>query len=126
MNGILYRSSRPGYPEKAVGEAVVLSWISQAKAKGIRTILCMLDDEQLSFYSAVHGGLIEYYRKAGFNVVHRPVKDHLKPAVPEDTIVRIYADFLFAAKPILVHCSAGCDRTGAVVDFLKNKSAISF
>lgn len=122
--GILFRSGRPGYDGKGVSEAAVAEWCARANGHGIQTIMCLLDGEQLPYYRGVPGELLGYYKQAGFVVLHHPVQDHRKPplpVVPPEVLVSAYSDFLKAAKPMLVHCSAGCDRTGAVVDYLVSK-----
>jgi Tyrosine phosphatase family len=119
--GILFRSARPGYNGKLVTEAEVARWVTEAMTHGIKTILCLLDHAQLAYYGSVPGGLLGYYRQAGFAVVHLPVADHQRPAVPPEVLAIAYSDFLSAQKPLLVHCSAGFDRTGAVVNYLLEK-----
>ena len=119
--GILFRSGRPGYDGKRVSEAAVAEWCARANGHGIQTIMCLLDDEQLAYYKDVPGELLGYYKRADFVVLHHPVKDHQKPAVPLAVLAKAHVDFLAAIKPVLVHCSAGCDRTGAVVDYLVSK-----
>ena len=118
---LLFRSARPGYSGKQVTKARVDTWIAKAKAHGIQTILCLLDDAQLAFYTAIPGGLLDYYRHAGFAVISRPVKDYQYPKVSSDMLATVQADFLGATKPLLVHCSAGIVRTGAVIRHLLQK-----
>jgi len=84
-----YKSSRPGYDGKRVSETAVAEWCARAKGHGIRTILCLLDEEQLAYYTEVPGGLLDYYRQAGFVVLHHPVEDHQKPAVPSAVLASI-------------------------------------
>lgn len=122
--GILFRSSRPGYPSRFVAEAEVAEWVARAKSHRIQAIICLLDDEQLPYYKDVPGELLAYYEQAGFVVLSHPVQDHRQPplpVVPPDVLASANSDFLSAAKPMLVHCSAGCDRTGAVVNYLESK-----
>ena len=118
IDGVLFRSSRPGYRSELVGEPEVKIWVGEAQRLGIKTILCLLDGEQLPFYSRIPGGLLEYYRRSGFRVIHRPVKDHQTPAVPEEVLVQSLQDLNESPRPMLVHCSAGLGRTGAVTRFL--------
>lgn len=121
---ILWRSSRPGYGLTDVGGDQVAKWIEDAQACGVRTILCLLNEEQLAYYGRVPGGLLGAYRHAGFAVVHRAVEDHLRPPMPPVLLDRIASDFLTSRLPMLVHCSAGIDRTGAVVRHLVEGHAL--
>lgn len=122
VKNVLYRSSRPGYGSHNVEPAAVDTWIESAKAAGIRTILCLLSHEQLNYYRQLgEAGLIGRYRCAGFKVIHRAVEDHQTPPVPDDLLKQTAIDFCTAELPFLVHCSAGIDRTGAVVNYLMNE-----
>jgi protein-tyrosine phosphatase len=116
---IVFKSSRPGYPSKEAGETVVNDWLNRVKRAGIGTILCLLDEVQLGYYGSISGGLLKFYEQAGFVVIHRPVRDHQHPPVPNQILQAVLSDFENAKKPVLVHCSAGIDRTGAVIRFLQ-------
>lgn len=123
--GVLMSSNRPGYPSEDVAVAIVDAWIDQIKKDKGRTVLCLLDGKQLDFYGQLgDGGLLKRYRDAGLNVIHRPVKDYLIPAVSPEVLERISSDFLAAELPMLVHCSAGRDRTGAVIKYLTREPCL--
>ncbi len=125
VNPLLYRASRPGYPSHVVSLEEVQHWCRKAKNIGIKTILCLLAEEQLAYYNSVPNGLLEYYRSQGFEVIHHPVQDHLKPPIPPECLPMICADYRSAAKPVLVHCSAGMDRTGGVVSCIESNPEAS-
>ena len=90
---------------------------------GVRSIVCLLADDQLAYYAALPSGLLETYRSSGFEVGHVAVPDHLSPPIPRKSLEEVGRLFDALAHPVLVHCSAGIDRTGAAVDTILRKLA---
>jgi protein tyrosine phosphatase (PTP) superfamily phosphohydrolase (DUF442 family) len=117
----LYRSSRPGYSgggKTPVGMGEVQRWIESAQSHGIVSIICLLADEHLCLYP--HGDLIGLYRVAGFEVRHIPVADHRRPPLTPEQLEAVFLAWRELPKPMLIHCSAGIDRTGAAIAHIFN------
>ncbi len=133
--GQLARSSRPGYPsKKQIPQTEVDRWIDGAKKEGIKSIILLLGNDQLPYYDQLPGGLPGYYRANGFDVAHIPMIDmfhvykKMKGGIPKNAkhvsdadLAKAYEAYKELPKPVLVHCSAGIDRSGAVVRYIKSK-----
>lgn len=117
---ILATSPRPGYtpgPETRVSRDALEVWIDGTREFGIASILCLLGDDQLPLYRhALPSGLLQYYRDSGFAVAHLPALDGLTTPYSEAEYRLAWRHFQRLPKPVLVHCSAGMDRTGRVVE----------
>jgi rhodanese/phosphatase family protein len=118
----LARGARPGFSGRRavqVSQSSVDAWLRRVKTRyGIRSIICLLDENHLRFYSRIPGGLISYYRKRGLKVEFVRVRNRRNFSEAQLEKVRI-AYRRFANTAVLVHCSAGRGRTGKAVAHIK-------
>jgi hypothetical protein len=62
--GILARGRRPGYFRgQSVSKAEVDAWIDNVNTFGVKSIICLLAEDQLPYYDALTFDLISYYRR---------------------------------------------------------------
>lgn len=114
----LYGAQRSGFPGKFVQKQVVDDWITYIKKQGISRIICLLTDEELSYYPTLTGGLLGIYAETfgPDNVLWAPTADHrLCSREALKHICYFLRTGMLNGQKTLVHCSAGQGRTGQVL-----------
>ncbi len=124
---LLATSPRPGYApgaEFTVPRQAVDAWIEEKRRAGIASIICLLAEDQLPLYRrALPQGLLRFYEEQGFAVASIAAPDGMQEPYSLAQFEQAWQAFQELPKPVLVHCSAGYDRTGRIVNFLLERLA---
>ena len=108
----------------------VLRWVDRMRATGLQAVISLLHPKELHHYAQLDLGapdLIGLYEKEGLEVRQIPWDDpaHRSPselASFGEELIRVREEALQAfdalPKPVLLHCSAGIDRSSPVAAFI--------
>jgi protein tyrosine phosphatase (PTP) superfamily phosphohydrolase (DUF442 family) len=118
-----YHPQFGGYnPLPPQARLLVVEWVKRIKHLGFRSIICLLEVRQLDRYYMRGGinlhenGLFGYYKSQGFRVCHFPMTDYQRPQ--ESSMEKILLAYNEFPKPVLLHCSAGIDRSAPVAAYI--------
>ncbi len=115
--------SGPGkHPPPPEARPFAEAWVDRVIQAGFRSVISLLEVAQLERHYVRGGlnlhpeGLLGYYRSRGLAVESIPCTDYQMPTVLQKQQVR--DAFQRLPKPVLLHCSAGIDRSSPVAAFL--------
>jgi atypical dual specificity phosphatase len=114
LDRVAHGAQRPGYERRwYIPDAEVSAWAGFMAGRGVRRVLCLLDGAQLDYYEH---DLLAQYARVFPDVTHVPVEDFSLPDLAglERALAALFAAEA-AGEAIVVHCSAGIGRTGAVL-----------
>lgn len=119
---------RPDLPPEARDE--VLKWVGRIKEDyGIQSIISLMGDDEMRRYAQLDLGpksIIGLYEESGLKVRHIRWKDpaylHTSPIQEQERLARNREKALCAfdelPKPVLLHCSAGIQRSSPVAAYI--------
>src|SRR5579871_4616501 len=104
-------------PLPASAKPFVQTWVDRVKAAGFRSIISLLEVAQLELHPE---GLLGFYRSQGLNVESFPCTDYREPSLERK--LQVLEAYHRLPHPVLLHCSAGIDRTTPIAAFILEKN----
>jgi len=113
----------------------VICWVKRIVDQGFRGLICLMHAKEVAHYARLDLGapdIIAFYRAKGLEVCHLPWDDpahrpaHERASFEEELArIRVQALECFDGlpKPVLLHCSAGIDRSSPVCAYIHQQRA---
>jgi protein-tyrosine phosphatase len=96
--------------------------IAEIKAAGVTSVVTLLSNAEFAEYGVTN--LLDEYRAAGLEVMHRAVKDQGVPTIEQaEQVLQFLKQATDANKKVLVHCVGGLGRTGLIAALYLRKYA---
>lgn len=112
--GSLFLSLRPGYPKVGkIDEKILTDYIGEIKRRKIGFVVVLMTSEEMQQKCGID--IIAHYNSEGFEVFHFPINDHDTPSDFDlfEKLQQLIWNQL-QSRNVLIHCNAGCGRTGTV------------
>jgi hypothetical protein len=112
---VVWAAERPGRDAKRPSERDIDLWVNHMQRRGVARVLCLLGDKHLEMYDHLDGGLRQAIEQRGLQwatvpfVRERPLYLHLIAAARQLKAAER------SGESTVVHCSAGCGRSAAVL-----------
>jgi hypothetical protein len=130
----MYSQGRLMLPPEA--RPLVDEWITLVQVENIKSILSLMHDADLACYRRLgfrNENLLDHLAEAGFQVASCPYEDpHYKKSLPQEklaTLLGVRKQALLAfrelAKPVLIMCSSGIDRSAPVAAFIAETESVA-